>query len=78
MLGKYKGYAFTDVENTLGTIHIVRDPRNVITSVKNHYSLSNYDEATKFIFKENIFSNDFKFISGRQFCFFHNSKFLLE
>ena len=53
MLGKYKGYAFTDVENTLGTIHIVRDPRNVITSVKNHYSLSNYDEATKFIFKEN-------------------------
>ena len=53
MLGKYKGYLFTDVENTLGTIHIVRDPRNVITSVKNHYSLSNYDEATKFIFKEN-------------------------
>ena len=53
MLGKYKGYAFTDSENTLGTIHIVRDPRNVITSVKNHYSLSNYDEATKFIFKEN-------------------------
>ena len=53
MLGKYKGYAFTDAENTLGTIHIVRDPRNVITSLKNHYSLSNYDEATKFIFKEN-------------------------
>lgn len=53
MLGKYKGFPFTNSENTLGTIHVVRDPRNVVTSVKNHYSLSNYEEATKFIFKEN-------------------------
>ena len=52
MLGKYKGYPFTDAQNTLGTIYIVRDPRNVITSVKNHYSLSSYDEAQKFIFKD--------------------------
>ena len=52
MLGKHKGYPFTDGQNTLGTIYIVRDPRNVITSVKNHYSLSNYDEAQKFIFKD--------------------------
>ena len=53
MLGKYNGYPFTDAQNTLGTIYIVRDPRNVVTSVKNHYSLSNYEEATKFIFNEN-------------------------
>ena len=53
MLGKYKGFPFTNSENTLGTIYVVRDPRNVVTSVKNHYSLSNYEEATKFIFKEN-------------------------
>ena len=52
MLGKYKGYPFTDAQNTLGTIYIVRDPRNVITSVKNHFLLSNYDEAQKFIFKD--------------------------
>ena len=52
MLGKYNGYPFTDAQNTLGTIYIVRDPRNVITSVKNHYSLSSYDEAQKFIFKD--------------------------
>ena len=52
MLGKYKGCPFTDAQNTLGTIYIVRDPRNVITSVKNHYSLSSYDEAQKFIFKD--------------------------
>ena len=53
MLGKYKGYPFTDYQNTHGTIHIVRDPRNVITSLKNHYSLSSYDEAKKFLFNEN-------------------------
>ena len=53
MLGKYKGYPFTDYENTLGTIYIVRDPRNVITSLKNHYSLSDYTEAKKFMFDEN-------------------------
>ena len=52
MLGKYKGYPFTDDQNKLGTIYLVRDPRNVITSVKNHYSLSSYDEAQKFIFKD--------------------------
>ena len=49
------GIHFTNVENTLGTIYIVRDPRNVITSVKNHYSLSNYDEAKNFLFNENKF-----------------------
>ena len=53
MLGKFKGNFFTNSENTLGSIYIVRDPRNVVTSVKNHYSLSNYEEATKFIFNEN-------------------------
>jgi len=53
MLGKFKGYPFTNAENTLGTIYIVRDPRNVITSLKNHYSLSNYIEAKEFLFNEN-------------------------
>ena len=53
MFIKYKDYAFTDVNNTLATIHIVRDPRNVITSLKNHYSLSNYEHAKKFLFYDN-------------------------
>ena len=30
---------FTNSQNTLGAIYIVRDPRNVITSLKNHYLL---------------------------------------
>ena len=35
---------FTNTNNTLGIIYIIRDPRNIITSIKNHYSM-NYDEA---------------------------------
>ena len=52
MLGSLNGYPFTNKVNTLGTIHIVRDPRNVITSVKNHYNFSTLDEAVKFLFNE--------------------------
>ena len=33
-------YNFTNFENTLGAIYIVRDPRNVITSFSNHYDIS--------------------------------------
>ena len=42
-------YKFTDTQTTLGVIHIVRDPRNVITSLKNHYNFKNYDDALKFL-----------------------------
>ena len=44
--------SFTNLDNTKGVIYIVRDPRNVITSIKNHFSLNSYDEAKKFIFDE--------------------------
>ena len=37
--GSYKGKSFTTNEFTLGAINIIRDPRNVITSLMNHYSL---------------------------------------
>ena len=40
---------FTDEENTLGIIHIVRDPRNVITSVLNHFNKENHFEAFEFM-----------------------------
>ena len=52
MLGSLNGYPFTNKGNTLGAIHIVRDPRNVITSVKNHYNFITLDEALKFLFNE--------------------------
>jgi Sulfotransferase domain. len=38
-------FSFTNLENTLGVIYIVRDPRNVITSLKNHFFLKSYDDA---------------------------------
>ena len=48
MLGKFRGFPFTNSENTLGAIYIVRDPRNVITSLMNHYSI-NEDEGLKML-----------------------------
>ena len=49
---KIDNHAFTNFENTLGVIYIVRDPRNILTSLINHYSLSNQTEAKKFLFEE--------------------------
>ncbi len=46
---------FTDTDNTLGVIHIVRDPRNIITSIKNHYSKKNYEDSMNFLFNEHNF-----------------------
>ncbi len=52
IFGKFKNHPFTNGNNTLATIHIVRDPRNVITSLKNHFDIPNYTEAKEFLFKE--------------------------
>ena len=46
--GAYKGKNFTTSDFTLGAIYIVRDPRNVLTSLMNHYSLTE-DDALKMI-----------------------------
>ena len=43
-LQEYFGYKFTNSSETLGAIYIVRDPRNIITSMCNHFSM-NFDEA---------------------------------
>ena len=45
-------YQFTDIQTTLGVIYIVRDPRNVITSIKNHFNFDNYNEALNFLTDE--------------------------
>ena len=42
---KYGDHAFTDTLNTLGVIHIVRDPRNLISSTKHLWSLKDDFEA---------------------------------
>ena len=52
-LCNYQGNNFTNIENTLGVIHIVRDPRNIISSILYHYSKDNYKKALEFILDEN-------------------------
>tara|TARA_Y100000768_G_C23898473_1_gene643812 strand:- start:149 stop:979 length:831 start_codon:yes stop_codon:yes gene_type:complete len=47
-------HSFTNEENTLGVIHIVRDPRNVITSVMNYFHTKNYENALEFMKKNKI------------------------
>ena len=53
------GDNFSSTKNTLGVIHIVRDPRNVITSLKHHYSIPDFEKAKEFLFDEKrvIFGN---------------------
>ena len=45
---KINGNSFTNKENSIGAIYIVRDPRNVITSVSNHYQIS-IEDAFQFM-----------------------------
>jgi hypothetical protein len=52
------GNCFTDKKNSLGCIYIIRDPRNVLTSIKHHYEL-NYEESLKFMLSENKYTYDF-------------------
>lgn len=48
---KINGNRFTDPQNTLGAIYIVRDPRNLVTSLANHYQI-NTSEAFTFMQNE--------------------------
>ena len=45
------GKNFTKPQYTLGIIYVVRDPRNVITSLKNHYDLD-YEQSLNFMLNE--------------------------
>ena len=56
-LFKINNSSFTNNENTLGVIYIVRDPRNVITSICNHYQFT-LDQALDFMItkKKALFS----------------------
>jgi len=45
---KIDQYNFTDKKNTLATIYIVRDPRNLVKSISNHFSKS-LEESKKFL-----------------------------
>ena len=74
IFGKLNNYDFTNEKNSIGCLYVVRDPRNVFTSLKNHYQL-NDEQAIKWMtndknyiyyvqkFEENGYS-DFQFISS--------------
>ena len=71
-LSSINGNNFTDKKNTIACIYIIRDPRNLITSLKNHYELE-YKEALEFMINEKKFIfdyhkqndySDFQFISS--------------
>ena len=72
--GALNNFDFTNKENSIGCIYVVRDPRNVITSLKNFYEM-NDDQAFKWITNKNQYIydvnkfekdgySDFQFISS--------------
>ena len=71
-LGVLEGNYFTNIKNSLAAIYIVRDPRNVVSSIKNHFELD-YNQALEFMNNEKKFTyddlkkndySDFQFISS--------------
>ena len=72
VFGKINNRPFTNKENSLGCIYIIRDPRNVITSLSNHYELD-YEDSLAWMtnHKKYIYDNrgdddygNFQFISS--------------
>jgi len=51
--------SFTNDRNTLATIYIVRDPRTLVSSISNHYTLT-LDEAFNFLMTPQIIGNNKK------------------
>ena len=56
ILCNVENFPFTNYKNSLGAIYVVRDPRNIITSLLHHYSLENYESALEFLFDKHRFS----------------------
>ena len=59
VLGSINNSKFTDKKNTIGCIYVVRDPRNVITSLQNHYEMTK-EESLNFMLNENKFIYDYR------------------
>ena len=54
-LVKINNNNFTDLNNTLGAVYVVRDPRNVVSSFAHHYQVD-IDEATKCLVNEKFWN----------------------
>jgi len=56
---KMDGFSFTDLANTLGVIHIVRDPRDVAISFAHHFNQS-IKKTIEYINKDFVLDGDIK------------------
>jgi len=62
--GKINDQSFTNKENSIGCIYVIRDPRNVVTSMKNHFELNDEEAFSwmtnpkKFIYDVHNFERD--------------------
>ena len=54
---KMDGYSFTDLNNTLGVIYIVRDPRNIIPSHSQDFKITE-DQSLKFLLSETFLGKE--------------------
>ena len=70
--GSLNNTDFSNKYNSIGAVYIIRDPRNVLTSMMNHFEM-NKDEALQFMLNEKKFTydhfkkndySDFQFISS--------------
>jgi len=57
IFGSVNNCKFTNKQNSIGCIYIVRDPRNVVTSLKNHYELDD-EKALKWMTNNKHFIYD--------------------
>ena len=67
---KINNNAFTSTKYTLGVIYILRDPRNILTSLTNHYQM-NYEEALAFMTNEKKYIYDNRLIDDVDYSDFH-------
>ena len=58
------GNDFTSPKYSLGVIYIIRDPRNVVSSVKNHNDFKTYEKALQFMQNENTVISDYKHLNN--------------
>ena len=65
---KYGDNAFTDNLNTLGVIHVVRNPKNLISTIKQHWSLKSDHEALE-NYLMNKMQRDCKLINIKNIAF---------
>ena len=63
-------FTFTSPKYTKGVIYILRDPRNVLTSLKNHYSLT-YNEALRFMTSDKKYIYDNRDNNKNDYSTFH-------